>query len=63
VKVSIDRFSDQLAKVEACSLFFFYGTEPLQLSECRDKVRERLSSLAVDDRLSFDMKGKDAWAS
>ena len=63
MKVSIDRFSDQLAKVEACSLFFFYGTEPLQLSECRDKVRERLSSLAVDDRLSFDMKGKDAWTS
>jgi len=63
VKVSIDRFSDQLEKVEAGSLFFFYGAEPLQLSECRDRVRERLLSLAVEDRISFDMSGKDAWRS
>ena len=63
MKVSIDRFTDQLAKVETGSLFFFYGAEPLQLSECRDKVRERLLSLAVEDRISFDMSGKDAWVS
>jgi DNA polymerase III subunit delta len=61
VKVSIDRFSEHLAGTKIAHLFFIYGPEPLQLLECRDKVRERTLALGVEERISFDMAGKEAW--
>ncbi len=61
MKVSVDRFSNHVAGIEPGHLFFFYGPEPLQLLECRDKVRERILTLGAEDRISFDMSGKEAW--
>jgi DNA polymerase-3 subunit delta len=61
VKVSIDRFSEHVSGGELSHLFFFYGLEPLQLLECRDKVRDRILSLGAEDRIFFDMSDKEAW--
>lgn len=61
MQLQVDRLFERLAKGELDPTYFFYGDEPLQLSECGDALRRRASESGVLERLVFDIESAADW--
>ena len=61
MQLQADRLFERLAKGELDPTYFFYGDEPLQLSECGDALRRRASESGVVERLVFDIESAADW--
>jgi DNA polymerase-3 subunit delta len=61
MQVPAERLLERLGKGTLEANYFFYGEEPLQLSECSDALRRRALDDGILERLVFDIDGTSDW--
>lgn len=61
MQLSCDRLLERLAKGTLDNMYFFYGDEPLQLTECADALRAQAYAAGIVERCVFDIDGAAAW--
>ncbi len=61
MQVNSERLNDRFRDHGLDAVYFFYGDEPLQLTECVDAVRRHASGEGVDERIVFDAEVGIDW--